>query len=125
MTFVTRVGPTDAPVPAGDEGATLVRHMALTSSASASSRSHELQWIADAGRERCRAGYPVRFPTCAASIGAQVIAGHPARGMRVPRHAHGDRSACNPSVSALNGISDDRIEKLVAFAGAPGLRISA
>lgn len=70
-------------------------------------------------------GDPARFPTCVASIGAQVIAGHPARTACGPHHAHGDRNACKPSVSALNGISDVPIEKLVAFVDAPGLRISA
>ncbi len=38
---------------------------------------------------------------------------------------HGDRNACNPSVSALNGISAVPIEKLVVFVGTPGVRISA
>lgn len=37
----------------------------------------------------------------------------------------GDRNACNPSVSALNGISAAPSEKLVAFAVAPGECISA
>lgn len=41
------------------------------------------------------------------------------------RDAHRDLNACNPSVSALNGISAVPIEKLVTFEGTPGLRISA
>lgn len=40
-------------------------------------------------------------------------------------HVQRDRNACNPSVSGLNGTSDAPIEKLVAFDGTPGLRISA
>lgn len=41
------------------------------------------------------------------------------------RDAHRDLNACNPSVSALNGISAAPIEKLVAFVGTPEFRISA
>jgi hypothetical protein len=37
----------------------------------------------------------------------------------------GERNACNPSASALNGISAAPIEKLVAFALAPGICINA
>jgi len=50
---------------------------------------------------------------------------------RLPRQAlprarhHGDRNACSPSVSALNGISAAPIEKLVVFVVTPGVRISA
>lgn len=39
--------------------------------------------------------------------------------------AHGERNACKPSVSALNGISVAPIEKLVVFVVTPGVRISA
>lgn len=120
MTSVTRVEPIGAPVPASDDGATLPRTNAPTVRRSASlhrDRVHTgLLVVVDAiERERGMRQVAVRIERRASRL----------HGMRVPRHAHGDLNACNPSVSALNGISDAPIEKLVAFVGTPGLRISA
>ncbi len=121
MTSVMRVEPTDAPVQASDGSATLPRTNAPTVRGSVSlHRDHVhtgLLVVLDAlDRDRGL------LHQAAVRIERRASRSH---GMRVPRHAHGDLNACNPSVSALNGISDAPIEKLVAFVGAPGLRISA
>lgn len=49
----------------------------------------------------------------------------PTVGMPSGERLQRERNACNPSVSGLNGVSAAPIEKLVAFAVAPGVCISA
>lgn len=49
----------------------------------------------------------------------------PTVGMPSGERLQRERNACNPRVSGLNGISAAPIEKLVAFAVAPGVCISA